>query len=77
MLTLDALKAESKAQAGQAVTRRVYFDSMLISGEWAAIHYRTVIEDRDKHGKEAGSRMQFLHFVENGGMLQVTECWTK
>lgn len=51
--------------------KRLYFDSMLLSGDWAAIHYRTV------ENKEAGSRMQFLHFEEVGNQLKVTECWTK
>lgn len=76
-LTLEALKSETVKQATQSVTRRVFFDSMLISGEWAAIHYRTVTKDRETGNKEAGSRMQFLHFEEADGKLQVTECWTK
>lgn len=50
---------------------RLFFDSMLISGDWAAIHYRTVSEG------DPGSRMQFLRFAEEDDTLRVTECWTK
>lgn len=59
-----------RSEAGNG-SKRLYFDSMLLSGDWAAIHYRTV------SGGEAGSRMQFLHFEEVDCQLKVTECWTK
>lgn len=52
-------------------SKRLYFDSMLIAGDWAAIHYRTVFNG------EAGSRMQFLRFAQDGDDLKVTEVWTK
>ncbi len=52
-------------------SERLYFESLLISGDWAAIHYRT------RKDGEAGSRMQFLKFVETGSGLQVTESWNK
>lgn len=51
--------------------KRLYFESMLLSGDWAAIHYRTVTDG------DPGSRMQFLRFTEEDGVLRVTECWTK
>ena len=66
-MTLSEYK-ESEKENG---SKRLYFDSMLISGDWAAIHYRL------SQNGEAGSRMQFLHFMEDGSGLKVTECWTK
>lgn len=60
-----------------APRQRLYFENMLISGDWAAIHYRTIVQDKASGNKEAGSRMQFLRFAETGDGLKVTECWTK
>lgn len=62
---------EYKASERENGSKRLFFDSFLISGDWAAIHYRTV------ENGEAGSRMQFLRFADEDGSLKVAECWTK
>ncbi|MBO6158489.1 MAG: nuclear transport factor 2 family protein [Firmicutes bacterium] len=67
VLGLEEVKTAAKEDGSQ----RLYFENMLISGDWAAIHYRTL-----KDGIP-GSHMQFLHFEEENGALKVTECWTK
>ena len=63
--------AEYKESERENTSKRLYFESLLIAGDWAAIHYRTVSDG------EAGSRMQFLHFVQEDDGLRVTECWSK
>ncbi len=67
VMTLDEYRESEKDNTA----KRLYFESMLISGDWAAIHYRTAANG------EAGSRMQFLRFVQEGDALKVCECWTK
>ena len=64
-------KADYIVSEQDNASKRLFFDSFLISSDWAAIHYRTVL------GGEAGSRMQFLHFVETERGLQVDTVWTK
>lgn len=76
-LSLNEYKDEVKTEAKTASIQRLYFENMLISGDWAAIHYRTIVQDKASGNKEAGSRMQFLRFAETGDGLKVTECWTK
>ena len=76
-LDLAGLKAKALAEEKQTQTTRVFFDSLLISGDWAAIHYRTVLTDRETGAKDAGSRMQFLRFAQTPDGLRVTETWTK
>lgn len=75
----DMSLAEYKdyAAAQTETVTRLYFENMLISGDWAAIHYRTVITDPATGEKTAGSVMQFLHFTQDGDGVHVTECWTK
>ena len=74
-MTLAEYKEHAAAQT-ETVTR-LYFENMLISGDWAAIHYRTAITDPATGEKTAGSVMQFLHFAEDGDGVRVTEAWTK
>lgn len=65
-------------QAAQTTqTTRLYFDNMLISGDWAAIHYRVTYTDTATGSKEAGDVMQFLHFAKDGDSVKVIESWTK
>ena len=76
-LDLAGLKAKVLAEDKLTQTTRVYFESLLISGDWAAIHYRTVLTDRETGARDAGSRMQFLRFAKTPEGLRVTETWTK
>ncbi len=64
-------RAELIAAEKENACRRLYFDSCLLSGDWAAIHYRTVLDG------EAGSRMQFLRFRDCEDGVKVCEVWSK
>ena len=76
-LSLSDYKAAMKEQMQAQQTKRLYFDNMLISGEWAAIHYRTVSVNPETGEREAGDRMQFLHFTMAADGVKMTACWTK
>ncbi|NGZ74678.1 nuclear transport factor 2 family protein [Saccharibacillus alkalitolerans] len=76
-LNLSEYKAAMKESADSTDTKRIQFDNMLISGDWAAIHYRITNEDKTTGEKTAGDVMQFLHFAQDGDQLKVIESWTK
>lgn len=73
----EAFKASVRAEAATKKIERIFFDSLLISGDWAAIHYRMRISDGTNGETIAADRMQFLHFVEDGTAVRVDACWTK
>ncbi|MCR4891015.1 MAG: nuclear transport factor 2 family protein [Lachnospiraceae bacterium] len=73
-ISLDDYKAEMKKQIGN--TQKVRINNILVSEDWAAIHYWTVTEKEDGT-KDADNHMQFLHFVENGDGIQVDICYAK
>ena len=75
-MTLDEVKEKAKEKVDTADVKKVYFDNMLISGDWAAIHYRVSETDLATGEKSAWNRMEFLHFAEDGEQVKVTECWT-
>ena len=77
VMDLSAYKAAVKEQMENSSPKRLYFDSMLISGDWAAIHYTIVTHKPGEKEPEAGDRMQFFRFVKNGDAVKVTECWNK
>ena len=56
--------------------RRVRINNILISEDWAAVHFYTVETDAENH-KDAFNHMQFLHFVEDGDGVKVDMCWAK
>lgn len=70
---MDGMKKEEESTR----TQRLYFDSMLISGDWAAIHYRTAVTDVKTGERTPGGRMQFIHFADENGTLKAQEMWTK
>lgn len=76
-LTMEEYKEEMQAVQKQSRFTGLYFDSMLISGEWAAIHYPVVIENMASGNKTLGDRMQFLHFTEDNGSLKIDQIYTK
>lgn len=76
-MTLEEYKASVKNTAESTDVKRIRFDSMLISGDWAAIHYRITKQDTTTGEKTAGDMMQFLHFAEDGDNVKVIESWTK
>ena len=57
-------------------TQRVRINNILVSEDWAAIHFWTVTTN-DDGTKTADNHMQFLHFVQNGDKVQVDRCFMK
>lgn len=76
-MDLEAYKALVREKERNTRTTRLYFENMLISGDWAAIHYREVSRDVFSGDKEASGRMQFLHFRKTESGVMVIECWVK
>jgi len=56
--------------------KRVRINNILISEDWAAIHFYSVENDAEGN-KDAYNHMQFLHFVEDGDGVKVDMCWAK
>lgn len=75
--TLSELKASVAEQDAKQKTTRLYFENMLISGEWAAIHFRKNMTDRTSGTRTAGNEMKFLHFEKKEDGLKVIESWNK
>lgn len=73
-LDLAGLKAAQKDTVDTA--KRVQINNILISEDWAAIHFWDVTTHEDG-SKSADNHMQFLHFIENGDELKVDMCWAK
>lgn len=76
-LNRSEYKSALAQQQTGTMTTKVYFDSMLISADWAAIHYRTINTDLATGEQSTGDSMQFYHFEQNGEGVCVTECWVK
>lgn len=73
-VSLDEYKDIVKDEIGN--TSRVRINNILVSEDWAAIHFWTVTTNEDGT-KEADNHMQFLHFVQNGDKVQVDNCFMK
>ena len=76
-LSLEEHKAAMRRLTTEAEVKCLYFDSMLLSGEWAAIHFRTVSRDPETGDRVAGDRMQFLQFAKTDDELKIIGRWTK
>lgn len=76
-MTLKEYKASVAEESKIRKTTRISFDSMLLSGDWAAIHYRTTVQDAATGAVSADDTMQFLHFAQRGDQVKVIACWTK
>jgi len=76
-MNFSEYKVSVKNAAESTDVKRIRFDNMLISGDWAAIHYRITSQNTTTGEKTAGDVMQFLHFAEDGDSVKVIECWTK
>ena len=57
-------------------TKRVQINNILVSEDWAAIHFWDVTTAEDG-AKSADNHMQFLHFVPDGDGVKVDMCWAK
>ncbi len=73
-ISLDEYKDIVKDQIDS--TQRVRINNILVSEDWAAIHFWTVTTNEDGT-KEADNHMQFLHFVQNGDKVSVDRCFMK
>lgn len=71
---LEDLKSAMRDIIGSE--QRVRINNILISEDWAAIHFWNVTTDIEGK-KDAVNHMQFLHFVETEGGLKVDMCWAK
>lgn len=58
-----------------ASTQRVRINNILVSADWAAVHYWDATTHEDG-SKDAANHMQFLHFVEDSGSLKIDLCWS-
>ncbi len=76
-LSLAQYKEALAKEAAAADVKRICFDSLIISGNWAAIHYRITTTEKPTGQKTVGDVMQFLRFVENGDTVKVSAVWTK
>ena len=72
----DEYLADIKADMEAKDTRRVFFDSMIISGNCAAIHYRTVVTDKATGERIAADVMEHIHFANDGDSVKATTRWT-
>ena len=66
----------TQLEASQTI-KKLYFDNILISDNWAALHYRYRSEDLTTNQKSVGDRMQFLKFKEEGGVYKIEASWIK
>lgn len=72
----EGYKAVQEELGGNGTLAKLYYDSMLISGDWAAIHFRVVYTDGESGVRTPGDIMQFYHFVEGDGALKVDMMWS-
>ena len=56
--------------------RRVRINNILVSEDWAAIHFWNVVSGQDST-KDAYNHMQFMHFADTDEGLKVDLCWAK
>ncbi len=76
-LNLDAYRGYIKDQLETNDIKRVCFDSLLISGDWAAIHYRMAVCDKTTGEKTPADTMQFIHFVKDGDKVKADQSIVK
>lgn len=73
-LDLAALKETMRNQI--TGNQRVRINNILVSEDWAAIHFWAVTTD-EQGNKTADDHMHFLHFVEQDGQVRVDMAWVK
>lgn len=56
--------------------KRVRINNILISEDWAAIHFWNVVSN-DNVTKDAFNHMQFIHFVEKDDEVKIDLCFAK
>ncbi len=69
--------AAMEKRVSAANIEKKYFDSILISADWAAIHYRYVNTDKETGERTPWDGMEFYRFEKDGDELKIAEAWTK
>jgi len=69
-MDLDGHKALVKEDIEEKELKRVYFHNLMVSGEWAALYYRTRKKNPAAGEVEAYSDMEFVHFTKEDGTLK-------
>lgn len=70
----DDFKNNVKEMIGNE--KRVRINNILVSEDWAAIHFWSVTTNGDGT-KTADNHMQFIHFTEENGNVKADMCWYK
>ena len=73
--TLSEYKNEMKNLIKTQKLKKLYFDNILISENWAALHFRYSLEELKTGEKTFGDRMQFLKFEKSGNSLKIVSSW--
>ena len=73
--TLNEYKNEMKNLVKTQNLKKLYFDNILISENWAALHFRYSLEELKTGEKTFGDRMQFLKFEKLGNSLKIVSSW--
>ncbi len=73
---LAAYKATEKERMEKDGMKRIFFDSLIVSGDRAAIHYRVTKIDPATGERYAADMMEHIHFVEDGDGVKMDARWT-
>jgi hypothetical protein len=73
--TLSEYRNEMKTLVKTQNLKKLYFDSLLISENWAALHYRYSLEELKTGEKTFGDRMEFIKFEKSGNSLKIVSTW--
>jgi hypothetical protein len=73
--TLSEYRNEMKTLVKTQNLKKLYFDSLLISENWAALHYRYSLEELKTGEKTYGDRMEFIKFEKSGNNLKIVSTW--
>lgn len=74
ILDREGTKADVKATFDKEQVRRVFIEHLIVSGDYAGIHYWSVVKRNDGF-TFATDTMQIMHFVEEGGTCLADQCW--
>ena len=75
---MNVYKEEMRVLARKEKIKKLYFDNILISDNWAALHYRYISESLENNEeKYVGDRMQFLKFEQKDDKWKIVESWIK
>ena len=75
--TMSKYKEEMEDLTTTYNIEKLYFDHILIRDNWAGIHYRYRMENKQTRVKTVGDRMQFLQFEEISSNLKIILSWVK